>query len=468
MTTAAHVRERTACPRPAAADLRLVGQGLTVPLVTGGMRRYANLDHAASAPCLEAVKDAVDALLPWYSSVHRGAGFPSQVATAAYEGARDAVLDFVHARADDVIVFTKYTTEAINVLAAALPEGMGVAVFAGEHHANLLPWLRRHATVLPIPASPEEALDLLDDALGAAHGGIGLVAVTGASNVTGEIWPYPEIAALAHRHGARVLLDAAQLAPHRPIDMAVTGIDYLALSGHKLYAPFGTGVLVGRPDWLAARAPLLAGGGAVRYVTVDSVLWAEPPDRHEAGSPNVVGAVALGVACRTLQAAGMERLAAAEHELVGDIVDRLAAVPGVRPLRMWAPGAPRIGVFPFTLEGLPYALVAAALSAEHGIGVRHGCFCAHPLVAHLLDLDAATLERIRWTMSRGAPPALPGAVRASVGLATVADDLDRLVGALTALTTDGPRWTYRSSPDGKDCLPDPDPRPWPRLPVDLA
>jgi selenocysteine lyase/cysteine desulfurase len=254
----------------------------------------------------------------------------------------------------------------------------------------------------------------------------------------------------------------------------VTGVDYLALSGHKLYAPFGAGVLVGRPDWLGDREPLLAGGGAVHYVTAgskflaDSVIWAEPPDRHEAGSPNVVGAVALGVACRTLQAAGMEAVAAAEHELVGDTAERLAAIPGVRPLRMWAPGNPRIGVFPFTVEGLPYAEVAAALSAEYGIGVRHGCFCAHPLVAHLLGVDEATDRRIRWAMQRGAPVRLPGAVRASVGLATVADDLDRLVDALGVLTTDGPRWPYLSSPDGTDCRPDPDPRPWPQLPVDLA
>ena len=292
MTTAVHTRERTAWPQPAAADLRTVGQGLTVPLVTGGVRHYANLDHSASAPCLVAVKEAVDALLPWYSSVHRGAGFPSRVATAAYEGARDAVLDLVGAPAGDTVVFTRHITEAINVLANALPEDAGVA---GEHHADLLPWLRGRATVLPVPASPDEAVGLLDDALVAARGEVGLVAVTGASNVTGEIWPYAEIAEIAHRHGARLLLDAAQLAPHRPIDMAAAGVDYLALSGHKLYAPFGAGVLVGRPDWLADREPLLAGGGAVRYVTVDSVLWAEPPDRHKAGSPNVVGAVALGV-----------------------------------------------------------------------------------------------------------------------------------------------------------------------------
>lgn len=177
-----------------------------------------------------AVKEAVDALLPWYSSMHRGAGFPSRVATAAYEGARDAVLDFVGAPSGDAVVFTRHTTEAINVLANALPEDTGVVVFAGEHHADLLPWLRRRATVLPVPASPDEALDLLGDALVAARGGIGLVAVTGASNVTGEIWPYAEIAEIAHRHGARLLLDAAQLAPHRPIDMAGTGVDYLALS----------------------------------------------------------------------------------------------------------------------------------------------------------------------------------------------------------------------------------------------
>lgn len=440
-------------------DLTLVGSAVDVPLVSGEWRRYVNLDYAASAPCLVAVKQAVDELLPWYSSVHRGAGYKSLLATGAYEDAREAVRLFVGGRGDDAVVFTRNTTDALNLLAAALTPDTEVFAFAGEHHANLLPWRRGRVTVLPVPASPADALDSLDRALGEPARSPRLVAVTGASNVTGEIWPYPQIARLAHERHARILLDAAQLAPHHPLDMAGEDIDYLAMSGHKLYAPFGVGVLVGRPDWLAAREPFLAGGGAVRYVTVDDVLWADLPDRQEAGSPNVIGAVALGAACRTLQAADMTRVAASETMLLDLARDRLAAVPGVQQYQTWAPGHPRIAVLPFTLTSVPYAQLAVVLSAEYGIGIRHGCFCAHPLMAHLLGVSPAQSEDLRRGMKGGTPTIVPGAVRASAGLGTTAADVDRLVEALATIVIDGPRWTYRCSPDGTDCWPDPDPRP---------
>jgi selenocysteine lyase/cysteine desulfurase len=172
------------------SDLTLVGSEVEVPLVTGGWRRYVNLDYAASAPCLVSVKQAVDELLPWYSSVHRGAGYKSQLATDVYEDAREAVRSFVGGRPDDAVVFTRNTTDALNLLAAALPPDAEVFAFAGEHHANLLPWRRGRITVLPVPASPADALDTLDRALGSAAHGPRLVTVTGASNVTGEIWPY--------------------------------------------------------------------------------------------------------------------------------------------------------------------------------------------------------------------------------------------------------------------------------------
>ena len=227
--------------------LPVVGGDLAVPLVTGERVRYVNLDCAASAPCLRAVHEAVTGLLPWYSSVHRGAGFASAVMTEAYGAAREIIAAHVGAGPDDQVVFTRNTTDSLNLLASALPEDTTVVCFASEHHANLLPWRRGRFVQLPIPPSPEVALARVEDALRTLTSRHRLLAVTGASNVTGEIWPVAELAALAHRYGARIAVDAAQLAPHRAVDMAALGVDYLALSGHKLYAPFGAGVLARIP-----------------------------------------------------------------------------------------------------------------------------------------------------------------------------------------------------------------------------
>src|SRR5918994_1831143 len=376
--------------------LRLVGAETEVPLVTGESRRYVNLDYAASAPALQAVHDAVEELLGWYSSVHRGAGFKSRASTAAYEGARESIRRFVNAPSDNAVIITRNTTDSINLLSGTLPEGTHVVCFAGEHHANLLPWKRIGVRYLPVPETPAEMLEVLAATLRDLphcedpH----LVAVTGASNVTGEIWPVADIARVAHDHGARLLVDAAQLAPHAPIDMARDGIDYLALSGHKLYAPYGAGALIGERDWLISGDPFLRGGGAVKLVTVDETLWADLPDRQEAGSPNVIGAVALGVACDTLGRAGMAKIAAEEAELAAYARTRLATVDGFEHYRVWPAEHPRVGLLTFNLRGMPYDLLAAVLSAEYGIGIRHGCFCAHPLMMRLLRVDDAEMRRL--------------------------------------------------------------------------
>src|SRR4051812_33163918 len=200
------------------ALLELVGGDLRVPLVSGEWVRYANLDNAASAPALQHVADAVAELLPYYGSVHRGAGFASIVSTEAYTRARVIARGFVGARDDDLVLFTRNTTDAFNLLAGALPAGTTVLTFTGEHHANLLPWRRGGVRHLGIPNSPAEALGALAAGLRSVDGDV-LVSVTGASNVTGEVWPIEEIARLAHAHGARVALDAAQLAAHRPLDI---------------------------------------------------------------------------------------------------------------------------------------------------------------------------------------------------------------------------------------------------------
>jgi selenocysteine lyase/cysteine desulfurase len=352
------------------------------------------------------------------------------------------VARFVGARPGDGVVFVRNTTEAINVLAGSLPAGTRVLSSAVEHHANMLPWRRHDVRLLPFARSADELLDAAERALRAER--TDLVAVTGASNVTGEVWPVAELAELAHRHGAELFVDAAQLAPHRAIDMARSGIDHLALSGHKLYAPFGAGALVGR---LRDGAPLLAGGGAIKLVTLDDVIWAPAPDRFEAGSPNVVGVVALAAACRSLLALGMDTVAAHERSLAVRMWTALEGVPGLELLTLWPRGTvDRVGVATFNLAGYRDPLLAAILSAEHAIGVRHGCFCAHPLMTHLLGVPDAEARRLHAELRAGGEPQLPGAVRASIGLGTTAEDIDRLVGALREIAIHGPAARYVHDP----------------------
>ena len=204
--------------------------------------------------------------------------------------------------------------------------------------------------------------------------------MTGASNVTGEVWPVGAVASVAHRYGARLFVDAAQLAAHRVVDMAGLDIDWVAFSGHKLYAPFGAGALVGRTDWLAGAGPYLLGGGAVQEVDGEAVTWAGLPDRHEGGSPNVVGAVALGAACRALCAIGMDEVAELDRAQANGLQDTLEAVPDVELYSTWGAAADRVAVRTFQVRGFRPAEVAAVLSAEHGIGMRSGSFCAHPLL----------------------------------------------------------------------------------------
>ncbi|MFD5392031.1 aminotransferase class V-fold PLP-dependent enzyme [Streptomyces sp. NPDC127074] len=443
----------------ACAPLPVLGSDVLVPLVTGGEVTYAALDYAASAPALRRVWDDIAAYAPYYGSVHRGAGYLSQLSTDLFENSRKDVAAFLGCRADDQVVFTRSTTDSLNLLAAVAPRGTEVFVFETEHHASLLPWEQREditVRYLSAPRSPRQAVETLEKALAGRAEGPALVCVTGASNVTGELWPVRELAAVAHAHGARIVLDAAQLAPHHPVDIAEADVDWVAFSGHKLYAPFGAGVLAGRADWLREARPYLAGGGASRKVTrrddggVD-VEWHTTAARHEAGSPNVIGVYAIASACRALTEAGFEGLVARERELIEKVRAGLAEVPEVRVLSLFGDDAPRVGVLSFVVEGWNSSHFAAALSAEYGIGVRDGLFCAHPLVRTLLDSEPDEPGEC------GAPEAAPGerslnAIRVSFGAGTPDEHVERFVGAVKELVREGARWSYRTE-DGR-CVPD--------------
>ncbi|WP_432546388.1 aminotransferase class V-fold PLP-dependent enzyme [Kineococcus sp. SYSU DK004] len=436
---------------------RLVGADVAVPVADGGPRRYVDLDTAASGPASLAVARAVEEFLPWYSSVHRGAGAKSQVASARYEAARDSVLRLVGADpATHVAVWTRGTTEALNLLAFRLglrpagPGGAGdvVVTTAVEHHANLLPW-RRHARlrVVDVAADGTFAVDDVVAALDAAPAPR-VLAVTGASNVTGWVPPLDALAAAARERGVLLVVDAAQLAPHRPVDVARRGLDAVALSGHKLHAPFGAGALVVRRDLLRDGEPFQVGGGAVGAVSHEDVVWADGPDREEAGSPNVVGAVALAAAADELLAEGWEAVAAHDAALTAALDEELATVPGLRRYGP-GPGSDRLPVAAFTLDGLPHELLAARLAAEHAVGVRSGCFCAHPYVARLLGLAETDVTRFHDDVRRGDRHRLPGAVRASAGRGTSLEDVRALGAALREIAaTPGRAAEYAVGPDG--------------------
>jgi selenocysteine lyase/cysteine desulfurase len=260
-----------------------------------------------------------------------------------------------------------------------------------------------------------------------------ILSITGASNITGWMPPVDEIIAAAHSRGVPVVVDGAQLAPHRPLPRAA---DFIAWSGHKMYAPFGAGVLIGPRAAFADGDPFLAGGGAVDLVDLDEVVWTTPPEREEAGSPNVVGAVALHAAIDALTDAGWPAII--EHDLTMSRALRsgLAAIPGVRLL---GPGlsTDTLPVAAFTVEGVPYGLVAARLSAEFGIGVRHGCFCAHPYLMRLLGFTHDEIARFRADIRNGDRRHVPGAVRASCGINTSDEEIRRLLVAVAQIATGG-------------------------------
>lgn len=444
-----------------AFPVQLVGDELAVPCVDGNERPYLSLDAAASTPALPAVADRVAEFIPWYSSVHRGAGYKSQMATAAYEEAREAAVHFAgRDGTDDIAILCRNTTEAINHLAYRLrltTEDVIVTTVL-EHHANLLPWSRSPAQRRFVECD-EHGMFSIDDVVAVLDAGPApsLLAITAASNVSGWMPPIDEIIDAAHARDVPVLVDAAQLAAHRPLPR---GADFLAWSGHKMYAPFGTGILLGPREAFTDGDPFLAGGGAVDLVDLDEVVWTDPPEREEAGSPNVLGAVAIHAAIDELQALGWPAIIEHEDGLATRMRHGLAAIPGVRLLGPPL-DEPTLALATFTIEGAPHALVAARLSAEFGIGVRHGCFCAHPYLIRLLGLSNAEIEHYREDVLRGDRTTIPGAVRASGGLSTTDADVDRLLDAVTIIAGGEPAPVeYHQDPATGDFWPAGAAAPW--------
>ncbi len=436
-----------------------------VPTLNGGYRKYINFDNAASTPPFKAVQNAVNEFMVYYSSVHRGTGYKSQLSTHAYEAARQAVLQFVGADPNyHTCIFGKNTTEAINKLARRFPftPQRHIVITSGmEHHSNDLPW-RAAANVVHVRLTADGQLDEadFDHVLQRYSDQIALVAISGASNVTGFINPIFRLAEKTHRVGARIMVDCAQLAPHRKVDMLDVDnpahLDYVTISAHKLYAPFGIGALVGLQETFASGEPEFTGGGTVDIVTLEDVVWAAPPDRDEAGSPNIIGAIALAAAIYQLERVSMLALADHEAHLTTYALERLLEIPGLTVYGDSNPerSSERLGVIPFNLQGYSHFLVAAILGHEYGIGVRNGCFCAHPYILHLLGLNQEEANEVRDQIQAGDRSDMPGLVRVSFGLYNSTNEIDELIESLFHILRGDYAGNYLQDPASGEYFPE--------------
>ncbi|MCX7681975.1 MAG: cysteine desulfurase [Anaerolineae bacterium] len=348
-------------------------------------RPLVYLDNAASSQKPQVVLEAVAAFYRHhYAAVRRGVYTLSEEATAAYEEARDKVAAFINAPDRRSIVFTRNTTEAINLVAhtwgrANVGPGDRILVTEMEHHSNLLPWMLLCQEVgaelvyLPITDGGRLELPQLERLL---DGPVRLVAVTHVSNVLGTVNPVQAIVAQAHAAGALVLVDAAQSVPHMPVDVGVLGCDFMAFSGHKMCGPTGCGVLYGRVELLEHMPPFLVGGGMIERVGFTGVSWASLPEKFEAGTPAIAEAVGLGAAVDYLERVGMEAIHAHEKALTAYAMESLAALPGVRLIG--PPAEERSGVIAFTVASIHPHDLAYALDRQ-GIAIRAGLHCAQPL-----------------------------------------------------------------------------------------
>jgi cysteine desulfurase/selenocysteine lyase len=372
------------------------------------------LDSAATALKPQPVIDAVVRIYARdCANVHRGVHTLSQRATDAYEGARDTMQRFIHAPAREEVVFTRGTTDAINLVAQSwgrtqLRRGDQILITGLEHHANIVPWqMVREQTGAELVVVPvrDDGDVRIEDVEARLTERTRLVAMAHVSNALGTILPVREVAERAHARGARVLIDGAQAAPHLPIDVKALGCDFYCLSAHKIYGPSGAGILWAPRALLEQMPPVVGGGDMIRTVTFERTTYADVPHKFEAGTPSIASVVGMGAAADYLSAIGWDAIQAHEQELLAYATERLTAIPGVR---LYGTAPRKLGVLSFTMASAHPHDIGTIVDA-YGVAIRTGHHCAQPV-----------MERF----------SIPATARASLGLYNTREDIDALIRAI--------------------------------------
>ena len=387
------------------------------PILSTRVRGDVPLVYLDNAATTQKPRAVIDATTRYYAeenaNIHRGVHWLSEQVTIAYDRVREQAREFLGAEHAREIIFTRGTTDGINLVAACFGEafvhaGDEILVTEMEHHSNLVPWqlmaARRGATVRGVRITADGELDL--ESLGAHLGPrVRILAVTHLSNALGTVNPIKSIVDLAHERGVAVLVDGAQSAPRMPLDVRALGCDFFVCSGHKMYGPTGTGLLYGRAEWLERMPPYQGGGDMIETVEIERSTYAPLPAKFEAGTPNMAGVIGLGAALGWIESVGRDRITAHEDALVCYALERLVSAPNVTII---AQPADRAGVVSFVMDGVHPHDIGTILDA-HGIAIRAGHHCAQPLMRRL---------------------GLPATARASFAAYNTAEEVDALVDGL--------------------------------------
>jgi cysteine desulfurase / selenocysteine lyase len=489
---------------------RLFKSKVKTPTTSGYELDYINFDNAASTCPFQSVCNHTDEFLRYYSNTHRSSGFASKLSSFAFDKTRERILDFVGAGTNNesksdyssynndderntnnmrnniqyVCIFGKNTSECFNKLSHSFldcPEKRRTSLIITtkmEHHSNMLPW--RRGNVAYIDTYPDGSLKINEDDTSnmdkynskskmnegslislikrfRGKYNIPLITISGASNVTGIVNDIKTISDIAHSIGAFLCVDGAQLVPHKKVNMREMGIDFMCFSAHKMYAPFGVGVLIGREDYFKSKigAPCMQGGGEVKLVTMDNVIWKESPEKDEEGTQNIPGVIALGEAIKELEKIGMENVEKHEKELYSKAykcMNKINRELKCHDINVISPEPSQynnqdneitsnssnpdnnsVNILSFYVIGLHPNLVSAILGDEFGIGSRSGCFCAHPYVTKLLGVDDEYIKGVENDILNDDYRSMTGFVRISFSLQNTLDEIDRLYDAMKTI-----------------------------------
>ena len=413
----------------------LIGIDSKVKTVDKGKIRGINFDNAATTPPFRRVLDTITGLSNYYASIGRGAGQKAEITTRIYNESRDYLLDFFNIRNKDkyTVVYVGNTTDGINKLSRILIKNKDDVVISTrmEHHSNDLPW-RRRCTMDYIEVDDKGRLliDELENKLISYNGRVKYVTVVGASNVTGYVNDIHKIAKIAHKYDAKIIVDGAQLVPHIKVDMSGNSIgeeiDFLVFSAHKLYAPFGTGVIIGLKEEFKNNYPDNEGGGTVAYVRDESIEYLNPPEKDEGGTPNYFGVVAMITALEELGRIGFEPINEKELILKERLLKGLESIPRVITYGDTKNCIDSLGIVIFNIDSIYHQKVAETLAKTYGISVRQGWFCAHPYCRRIMGIS----EEDAGAFIYDKKASMPGMIRVSFGIYNDEDEVDYFLEAI--------------------------------------